>query len=44
MSTKTRKSLEAKNAHYMARLSVKGRTCNPTPLVHQYMTKKTNLL
>ena len=43
MSTKTRKSLEAKNAPYMARLSVKGRTCNPTPLVHQYMTKKTNL-
>jgi len=22
-------------------LSIKGRTCNPTPLVHQDMTKKT---
>jgi len=22
-------------------LSIKGRTCNPTPFVHQYMTKKT---
>jgi len=24
-------------------LSVKGRSCNPTPLVHQDMTKKTTL-
>ena len=22
-------------------LSIKGRTCNPTPLVHQYITKKS---
>ena len=25
-------------------LSIRGRTCNPTPLVHQDMTKKTNIL
>ena len=25
-------------------LSIKGRTCNPTPLVHQDMTKKTTFL
>ena len=36
----TRKSLEAKNAPEMA-IVYKRRTCNPTPLVHQDMTKKT---
>ena len=39
---KTGKTLESKNAPpngYI--LSIKGRTCNPTPLVHQDMTKKT---
>ena len=37
--------LEAKNAPqipiYNTKLSIKGRICNPTPLVHQAMTKKT---
>ena len=36
----TRKSLQAMNTPQMA-MAIKGRTCNPTPLVHQDMTKKT---
>ena len=35
--------MEAKNAAKWL-LSITGRTCNPTPLVHQYMTKKQHFM